>query len=141
MSGSAQSYRVAFRRRGESGLVAARGPQARVAGRMTQASSDAPAAPTASTAAPAAPAPAARVLALAYAVERQVRAGAIRNHREAARRLGISHARMSQVMALLLLAPGIQADVLAESAPWSEVRLRAATQHACWWNQRVTLRP
>lgn len=137
MIGPAVGYRVAFRRRGESALVAARGAQARGAGRTAQAS---PNTPTAPTAAPNAPTPAARVLALAYAVEQQVRAGTLRNYREAARRLGISHARMSQIMALLLLAPAIQVDVIVGRATWSEVRLRAASQQTDWAGQQAGLR-
>jgi len=129
-------FQVRFRGR-DSALVA---PRVRKGSQAAQASSDAPAAPTALTAARGAPTPAARVLALAYSVERQVRTGAIRNYREAARRLGISHARMSQVMALLWLAPRIQAEVLIGRAPWSEVRLRAATRHACWQVQREATR-
>jgi hypothetical protein len=121
VSGPTIRYRVRFRGRAESALVAPR------AGRTGKAATGAPS-------------PAARVLALAYAVERHVRAGTIKDYREAARRLGISHARMSQVTALLLLAPAIQAEVLGGDAPWSEVRLRMATRDACWQAQRETLR-
>lgn len=137
MSGPAVRYQVAFRRRAESGLVAPRGALPRGAGKATQPSREAHTAPTA---APAAPTPATRVLALAYAVERQVRTGAIRNYRDAARRLGISHARMSQVMALLLLAPGIQAELIGGDSAWSEVRLRATSQLADWTEQLAGLR-
>lgn len=124
MSGPAIRYRVRFQGRAESRLVA---PRARRGGQAAQASSDAPT-------------PAARVLALAYAVERQVRAGTLRDYRDAARRLGISHARMSQVMALLLLAPALQAEVLSGRSAWREVRLRAACQWANWEQQRAGLR-
>lgn len=120
MTGPTIRFQVRFRGR-ESALVA---PRARRAGEAATGS----------------PTSAARVLALAYAVERAIRAGTLRDYREAARRLGISHARMSQVVALLLLAPGIQADVLADRAPWSEVRLRVAARDACWQVQREALR-
>ena len=50
----------------------------------------------------------ARQLALAHHVERMVESGAIRNHAAVARVLGVTRARIAQVMGLLHLSPDIQ---------------------------------
>ena len=63
------------------------------------------------------------MLALVYFVERQVEAGAIRDYATAARRLGISRARMTQVMNLLNLPVATQEAILA-GADVSERGLR-----------------
>ena len=55
------------------------------------------------TPAPAPVSPVARRLALAYYVERCLDAGLIQSYAEAARKLGITRARMTQVMDLLIL--------------------------------------
>ncbi len=55
----------------------------------------------------------ARMLALAYFIERQVEAGKIRDYATAAKRLGISRARMTQVMNLLNLPVHLQETILA----------------------------
>ena len=55
----------------------------------------------------------ARQLALAHHVERLVELGAIKKHAAAARALGVSRARIAQVMCLLQLSPELQAVVLA----------------------------
>ena len=116
MTGPTIRFQVRFRGRGESALVA---PRAHRADRVATS--------------------AAGVLALAHAVERAIRAGTLKDYREAARRLGISHARMSQIVALLLLAPEVQAEALFCATPWSEVRLRAASLRAVWAEQRAGL--
>jgi hypothetical protein len=139
MTGPTIRYQVRFRSAEESRLVAALAARTADAGKEA---SEAPTAPRPTSGAPGAAVPAtARVLALAYAIERQVRAGALANYRDAARRLGISHARISQVMALLLLSPRMQAEVLSGTTPWSEVRLRALTRAAGWDQQRGALPP
>ena len=76
----------------------------------------------------------ARQLALAHHVERLVERGAIKNHSAAARALGVSRARIAQVMALLHLSPEIQAAVLARRVT-SERRVRAVAREACWERQ------
>jgi len=58
----------------------------------------------------------ARQLALAYAIERAIEAGEFRSYGEVARALGISQARVSQVMGLLLLPPAVQERVLRGDA-------------------------
>lgn len=45
----------------------------------------------------------ARRLALAYLIERRIDAGSLRDYAEAAERLGLTRARLTQVMDLLLL--------------------------------------
>ena len=54
----------------------------------------------------------ARMLALAYFVERQVETGVIKDYAEAARRLGISRARMSQIVNLINLSVSFQETIL-----------------------------
>jgi hypothetical protein len=52
------------------------------------------------------------MLALAYLVDRLVEEGRLRGYAHAAERLGISRARMTQVMNLLHLPPRTQEDAL-----------------------------
>jgi len=66
----------------------------------------------------------ARQLALAYLVERLIEQGRIRNYAEAARTLGVTKARMSQVLNLLALPPAVQEQILLGREPLSERRLR-----------------
>lgn len=47
----------------------------------------------------------ARMIALAHLVDRWMECGVVRNYSEAAERLGITRARMSQLMNVLLLTP------------------------------------
>ena len=54
----------------------------------------------------------ARLLALAHRLERLLRTGVVRNYAELARLGRVTRARISQVMALLLLAPDVQEQVL-----------------------------
>ena len=56
--------------------------------------------------------PVARRLALAYYVERCLESGLVASYADAARRLGITRARMSQVMDLRLLPVEVQDGVL-----------------------------
>ncbi len=53
-----------------------------------------------------------RRLALAHKIDRQIREGHIRDLADAARRLGLTRARVTQITNLLLLAPAIQEAVL-----------------------------
>ena len=54
----------------------------------------------------------ARILALAHKIDEMVRSGQFRDYADAARRLGLTRARLSQITNLLLLAPGIQEAIL-----------------------------
>jgi hypothetical protein len=63
------------------------------------------------------------MLALAYFIERQVEAGKIRDYATSARRLGISRARMSQMMNLINL-PVAKQEAILSGAMMSERELR-----------------
>src|SRR5436309_368869 len=60
-----------------------------------------------------------RLLALAHKIDGQIRSGEIRNWAEAARLVGVTRARMTQIAKLLLLAPKIQESILDLSTPQS----------------------
>lgn len=55
----------------------------------------------------------ARQLALAYYIERAVEAGLIKDYADAARRIGVSRARLTQIMDLLGMMVGEQMRLLA----------------------------
>ncbi len=65
----------------------------------------------------------ARLLALAHRIDGMIRSGEIRNWAEAARLIGISRARMSQVANLTLHAPKIQEAILDPQNPTDQSRL------------------
>jgi hypothetical protein len=71
------------------------------------------------------PSRAALMLALAHHLQRAIDAGDIRDQAEAARRLGMSRARLTQLLDLALLPPSIQIEVLDGTAATSERSLRA----------------
>jgi len=77
----------------------------------------------------------ARMLALAYYVETQIENGAIRDFADAARILGVTRARMTQVMKLLYLSPTIQASILNGKLTISERRLRFVISSMDWDEQ------
>ena len=55
----------------------------------------------------------ARMLALAHKIDAMVRSGQFRDYADAARRLGLSRARVTQITSLVLLAPTIQEAILS----------------------------
>jgi hypothetical protein len=63
---------------------------------------------------PAKPSPAARTLAMAHRIARAVESGELRDFSDAARRIGVSQARISMVVSLTLLAPKLQKAILFE---------------------------
>ncbi len=77
----------------------------------------------------------ARQLALAHLIERLVESGELENYAEAARRLEITRARMSQVMNLLTLSPGRQEEILSGTRDISERRLRLVSRKIIWSQQ------
>ncbi len=81
----------------------------------------------------------ARLLALAHRWNDLIHAGAIRNRAELARLVGVSRARISQVMRLLDLAPDIQEAVLDGKidGPGAERALRTLASSPNWVSQRV----
>lgn len=68
--------------------------------------------------------PAARQLALAYWIDRRIEAGELRDLADAARLIGVSRARMTQIANLLLLPIAVQESVLAPGFRGSERSLR-----------------
>ena len=84
------------------------------------------------------PAKVAQMLALAHYLQGKIDRGEIRDRAELARRLGITRARVTQILDLTLLAPGIQEEVLFMEAvdgkePKSErgLRNRAGERWSC----------
>ena len=82
-----------------------------------------PAAPPAPTR-PSGPSPLARMLALAYRIEQLIDAGLLEDHADAARRLGVTRARMSQVASLYLLPTEVQEEILLGRTRATERALR-----------------
>ena len=87
---------------------------------------------------PPGPGRAARMLALANFIERQIDAGTIPNYAIAARALGLTRARVTQVMNLLLLAPSVQERLLTGEITESERRLRRLVNQPDWSRQQRT---
>ena len=77
------------------------------------------------------------MLALAHNIERRIDAGAIPDYATAARSLGVTRARLTQLMNLLLLAPEIQEHVLLEGQRSTARALRRVAQEAEWCDQRT----
>lgn len=90
------------------------------------------------------PARVAIMLALAHAIDAAISEGRLRDQGDAAERLGLTRPRITQLLALLQLAPDIQERVLFLEAvdgvePLSERDLRPVTRVLCWADQRATL--
>jgi hypothetical protein len=88
------------------------------------------------------PARVAVMLALAHKIQQAIDCGAIRDRAEVARRLGLTRARVTQLLDLIQLAPEIQEQILfAESVdgqePMSERALRAVAHAGTWSGQRA----
>ncbi len=74
------------------------------------------------------------MLALAQHVEGEIEAGTIPDYAAAARALGVTRARLTQLLNLLLLAPEIQERVLRNQIA-TERRLRVVVGEANWEDQ------
>jgi hypothetical protein len=90
------------------------------------------------------PARVAIMLALAHSIDAAVSAGRLRDQGDAAQRLGLTRPRITQLLALLRLAPDLQERVLFLEAvdgvePLTERELRPVTRVLCWADQRVML--
>ena len=88
------------------------------------------------------PARVARLLAQAHDLDARLEAGEYQDYADIARQHGFTRARITQIMNLLLLAPDIQADVLALRAvpgrePVSERDLRRLLATPLWSDQRT----
>lgn len=89
------------------------------------------------------PAHMARMLALAHHLQSAIDRGLVPDRAEVARRLGLTRARVTQLLDLLLLAPDLQDEVLHLEAvdglePLSERALRAVAHAGMWAEQRAT---
>ncbi len=90
------------------------------------------------------PAKVAKMLALAHHLQHAIERGIAHDRADVARRLGLTRARVTQLLDLLLLAPDLQAGVLALDAvggnePITERRLRGVASIHSWQKQRVEL--
>lgn len=81
------------------------------------------------------------MLTLAHHVERLVEAGELSGYAQAARPLGITRARMTQLTGLLLLAPEIQEGILTGGQLASERGLRKVVWEPRWGQQGSLLTP
>ena len=85
----------------------------------------------------------ARTLALAHKIDAKIRAGELRDLADAARAIGVTRARMTQIANLLLLAPEIQEAILdlppvtSGRDPISERALRRIVAEPDWTRQRL----
>jgi hypothetical protein len=85
----------------------------------------------------------ARLLALAHEIERRIRAGELDDLAHAARAFGLTRARITQIVSLTLLAPAIQAEILALPPvtvgrdPITERTLRPIVAEPVWATQRA----
>ena len=83
----------------------------------------------------------ARLLALAHRIDGMIRSGEIRNWAEAARLVGVTRARMTQIANLLLLAPDVQEAILnlphvvKGQDQITEHALRSIASHSDWQEQ------
>ena len=84
----------------------------------------------------------ARTLALAHKIDAMIRAAELKHLADAARAIGVTRARMTQIMNLLLLAPEIQEAILdlppvtSGRDPVSERALRGIVAEPDWTKQR-----
>lgn len=88
------------------------------------------------------PARVARMLALAHHLQRAIDRGLVADRAAVSKKLGLTRARVTQLLDLLLLASDLQAAVLALEAvdgaePMSERGLRTVAHAGSWAEQRV----
>ncbi|MEM7205988.1 MAG: hypothetical protein AAF628_37380 [Planctomycetota bacterium] len=78
----------------------------------------------------------ARLLALAHKIDRCVRDGSVASYADAARRLGVTQPRVSQIAKLTLLSPDIQEAILSGSSVDLERPLIEIARRPMWRDQR-----
>lgn len=88
------------------------------------------------------PARVAVMLALAHKIRQAIDQGEIRDQGDAARRLGLTRARITQLLDLTFLAPVLQERILFLQAirgvqPATERQLRLATRISSWSSQQT----
>ena len=71
-------------------------------------------------------------LALAHHIEGLIEGGKVRDYSEAAKQLGLTRARLTQIANLLLLAPWLQEGILCGDLRLAERSLRQVTKFADW---------
>ncbi len=81
----------------------------------------------------------ARQLALAHHIDRLVESGRLKDYATAAAALGLTRARLTQIMNLLTLSPRIQERLLSGALATGERRLRRATGMAVWTSQEMSV--
>ncbi len=84
---------------------------------------------------PSGPSRTARMLALAHYIDRQIEDGAIPDYAAAAHALGVTRARLTQIMNLLLLTPELQARIASGGLVLTERELRRAVKEPEWGKQ------
>ncbi len=77
-----------------------------------------------------------RLLALAHRWNRRVDEGIVANYAEIARLMGLSRARVTQIVDLSLLAPDIQDEILLGDADATEREIREIARAPEWDEQR-----
>ena len=88
------------------------------------------------------PARVAITLAMAHRIREEILAGEIRDQADAARRLGLTRARLSQILDLTNLAPDLQESILFLEVvegrePQRERSMRGVLRSTSWEDQRV----
>ena len=88
------------------------------------------------------PARVALMLALAWKIREAIDGGVVESQTEVAERLGLTRARVTQLLDLTLLAPDLQEQILFAEAldgkePLSEQGLRGAVRLESWAEQRA----
>ena len=88
------------------------------------------------------PARVAVTLALAHKIRQGILSGEIQNQADAARKLGLTRARLSQILEMTNLAPDLQEEILFLEAidgrePSSERALRGVVRVTAWDEQRA----
>jgi ParB-like chromosome segregation protein Spo0J len=84
-------------------------------------------------------------LAFAHKIRQAILSGEIKGQAEAARRVGLTRARLSQILDLTNLAPDLQEEILFLEAiggrePLSERALRGVLRVTTWAEQRMNRR-
>ena len=79
------------------------------------------------------------MIALAHHVENLVERGVLPDYAAAARILGLTNARVTQVMNLLQLAPDLQEGLLLGTLNVPERRLRVGLRFPDWAEQRAAI--
>jgi hypothetical protein len=91
------------------------------------------------------PAKLAHLLAMAHHLEALIQKGSVEGRADVARRLGLTRARVTQILDLTLLAPDIQEEILFAEAvdgvePHTEREAREVARELDWQRQRVLWR-